>query len=306
MRDTNAGGQGSTPELQRRGPLNTSNPLATNAVKGEMVIGPCRYVDKYPLDLLAQITQKLYAVVAAARTFEPKDADERKNALHHVLVATLGIAATQAETIVTLVSCDLHKTAEVHIRSLGESAKRCKFLLEDASLDVALAIFGSLEASRKALAGKVPAAHELREIVDKLYAEVNGPTMEAIERRMDRTTEAEEFAISSFERTVFSKWAHSDIVALADAGDRIRGADEDLRKALNVDATIAGAVLRSITFALILLACGHAVKINTSADVEGLAQKSEEYARATMPDADRLREAAHRWMASQSTSEGTR
>lgn len=198
-----------------------------------MAIGPCEHVDQSLVQLFAEAIQALYAAVSAARTLK-KPPDVELYALQEILVASAAIAATEAEAVISLCSVDLCAPARIHARALGDIARR--FLLLPNHPKIALQMYESLEASRKELLRKVPADHPARAALEPFFAAADDVTMEKIERRAyEGDDQSEGVFMSTYEARMLSKWNHADIVALADAGDRLLTGDERVRTTLVVD-----------------------------------------------------------------------
>jgi hypothetical protein len=234
-----------------RGPLKATGYKGPPDVKGKMALGLCETVDAELVGVFAELTQVMYAVASAARTI--KDApDPQRHALEQILVASLAIAATEAETAVTLYSFDLAAPAAVHVRSLGDIARR--FQLLPAHRDVALQMYGALTSSRAELAKKIPSTHPVREAFTDILETAQGQrTMEAIEHDAYASVDTSHVFISPLERRLYSKWNHADIIALADAGQRLLAADEDLRTALNGTPDTSTTMLRACEFVFAIL-----------------------------------------------------
>ncbi len=199
-----------------------------------MAIGPCDHVDRVLISVFTDAVQLLYAAVSAARTLSKAD-DPKWNAIRQLLVASAAVAATEAEAQISLCSFDLCAPARIHARALGDIARR--FLLLPKHPDIALKIFESLEASRKELLSKIPQDHPARKAMEPLFADADSDTMQKIESRAyDGDDQSAGILMGPYESKMLSKWNHADIVALADAGDRLLAAGEGVRTALAVDS----------------------------------------------------------------------
>ena len=175
----------------------------------------------------------LYAAVSAARTLPPAN-DSERNAVQQILVASAAIAATEAEALISLSSVDLCAPARIHARSLGDIERR--FSLLPKHRDIALKMFESLEASRKELVKKIPEGHPARAAMEPLFADASSKTMQKIEQNAyDDDDQSAGVFMGAYESKALSKWNHADIVALADAGDRLLAASERVRTWLAVD-----------------------------------------------------------------------
>lgn len=216
-----------------RGELLATNPNATNRVAVNIpACGPIRDdTIGQVLKLLADLTAELYGSVAAARTAQRKGADVDYRL--ETILSSCGIAATEAEAVFALGSGRLFRTAQIHIRALGEIARRCIVLFSEPGF--AKALFDSLQHSRKSLVEKVPAGHPVREFTLRFLPKQKAPTMRTLEsdaKALFKKHDAAE-TVSAYELEAWSKWQHGDIVALADAADEIRESGENLQAALN-------------------------------------------------------------------------
>jgi hypothetical protein len=196
------------------------------------------------MDLMIDAVSVLYAVVGAARTFTPSQNEELR-ALWDVLVASAAIGATEGEAFILLASSGRTKPAYIHARALGQIATRCRLL--PGRKDIALQMVNALEPSRKELAARVPDGHPVRTTMEKVYAEIDGETMEKIERgAYSKEDKAQSFAQDSYETKMNSKWNHADITALADAGDSILQAGPQIQAALYHDPQFHRVFARAI------------------------------------------------------------
>jgi len=223
-----------TSEVKRRGELKSTGYTGSTLTRDRMAIGPCEHVDKALVAVFVEAIQLLYAAVSAARTLPPTD-DPERNAIRQILVASAAIAATEAEALVTLCSFDLCAPARIHARALGDIARRG--LLLPSHPDIALKMFESLEASRKELVRKIPKDHPARKAMEPLFDGAGSETMQKIEQgAYDGDDQSAGIFMGPYESNALSKWNHADIVALADAGDRLLGAGERVRSTLAVDS----------------------------------------------------------------------
>jgi hypothetical protein len=226
--------QAKAAEFKRRGELQSTGYQGSTFTKDRMAIGPCDHVDPALVAVFTDAVQLLYAAVSAARTL-PKASDPKRNAMRQILVASAAVAATEAEALVTLCSFDLCAPARIHARALGDIARR--FLLLPNHPDVALKMFESLEASRKELLRKIPEDHPARKAMEPLFADADSDTMQKIEHRAyEGDDQNAGILMGPYESKMLSKWNHADIVALADAGDRLLAAGERVRTTLVLDS----------------------------------------------------------------------
>lgn len=242
-------------ERTPRGELLATNPNATN--KAVVNMPACSPVGDDAigkvLKLLADLTAELYGSVAAARTAERKgdDVDYRLE----TILSSCGIAATEAEAIFVLGSGRRFRTAQIHIRALGEIARRCIVLFNEP--EFAKALFASLQHSRKSMVEKVPAGHPVREFTLRFLPKQKAPTMRTLESDAKALFKKhdEPQTVSAYELEAWSKWQHGDIVALADAAEMIRDSGEDLQDALNGshNGDVVALIHRACGFVLTLL-----------------------------------------------------
>jgi hypothetical protein len=244
-------GDGVSPILAR-GPLRATGHSGKTDITGRMAIGPCEHVDAEVVHLLADLAMSLYGIVGAARTLTSPTEPEL-DALQQLLVASMAIAATEAEAAMTLCSIDLVAPAAIHVRALGDITRRC--ILLPGHADIALAMYGALAASRADLAKKIPDDHPVRKAFVQIIDSSKGqPTMQAVEQNAyTKDDQSNAVFITALESKQYSKWNHADIVALADAGDRLLAAGDDIRTGIAAapDATII--LVRACLFALTLL-----------------------------------------------------
>jgi hypothetical protein len=235
-------------------PFKITGQQGDTRIQGRMAVGPCKFVSGEAVALLSEITQSIYAAVAAARTINIDQGS--KNYKHHqVNIATAALAASEAETIVTLTSVDLCATSRAHARALGEHARRISVFTHNPAL--AEEVFDSLDASRKHLAQQINAGHEARTIVDRLFENISGKTMEKIEseRKLEfQTLDSYPQVITRYERKLWSKWFHGDVTAMAEVAERISNAHPNIKQHINVDNETEPMLLRCIGFALTVFA----------------------------------------------------
>jgi hypothetical protein len=206
--------------------------------------------------LTQEIAGTLYVAVDTGRRRMPPTEPEAA-AQHHLIIATAAIAAAEMETLAALCALGLHPPAQIHARAIGLLARNAIVFHENAAL--ALECYDSLEASRRELsriAQRILVDPHLDELLEQRYESAAGASM----RRFEQTHAAsfqrgEHYLINAFEQNEWSKWAHGDIVALANAGDSVRTADADLRGTLVVKPLMAvGLLFRTGLFSSVLLA----------------------------------------------------
>jgi hypothetical protein len=252
--------------------LSATNPSAPGTFAGVILRGPCAYVDAYAVDTLVEITKALYGAVAALRTSSRPPDDAR----FHLLVPMLLIATTEAETIATLVSIDLHRTAQIHIRTLGECARRASALIKPEHAQLCVALVESLDASRKQHLDLLELDAEQRALVSEPLANATGRTFRQLERsERDKLRFGSPVEPSRMEHEAWSKWAHADILAIADAAAALRTPTEDLRVTLTEPVHATLLVLRSIDFGTMLLYVAQALGVNLERVVDDLLRREK-------------------------------
>jgi hypothetical protein len=236
----------------------------STSVRGRIAIGPCENVDAELVQLLARMAQCLYACAGAMRTVTGTSENASK-ALLELLTASTAIAATEAETAASLFSFDLSATARIHVRALGDLARR--FLLLPTHKETARRMFDASEASRLQLFRAAPEKHPARVAVEAAF-DGDATTMEQLERRAyDEDNQSTPIFMSAFERRYLSKWNHADIIALVEAGRRLLSASDDVRDKLVTDDIADFTIYRACIFALGIL---HAAKIKYGVGVDQL------------------------------------
>jgi hypothetical protein len=208
------------------------------------------------LNLSQRMTGALYAAVDCGRRLEPPS-NRGEAAQHHLIIATAAIAGAEMETLRSLCALGLHPPAQIHARVVGLLARNVVVFHEDSAL--ALECYDSLEPSRRELskvAQSILNNTDLDALLEKRYQDAAGASM----RRLEQTNSAlfrrqEHYLMSNYEQNLWSKWAHGDIIALADAADGVRCANDDLRASLVVKKDLALSLLyRAGLFASVLLA----------------------------------------------------
>ncbi len=254
-----------------------NDPNGPHAIKGKVAIGPCAHVDAGMVALLSDAMKVLYGSVGAARGL-PATTDPEKAAMREVVIATACLAATEAEALVTLTSLDLIGPARIHARALGDDARRVNIFYRRP--DIASKVYASLDATRKQLAQKVEAGHEFRELADQFFADITGETMEQIERKLQADFGADDsldHIMTPYERARWSKWAHGDVTAMAEAVTRLRAAGDDLRTAINVEDDATLVLHRAVGFVLTVVIVFIALGVDAQKDFNALLKRSGEY-----------------------------
>jgi hypothetical protein len=215
-----------------------------------MAIGPCEHVDAPLVQLVGQMAQSLYACAGALRTLI-SPADEERHALREILTASVAIAATEAEALVSLCSIDLCAPARIHARSLGDLARR--FLLLPGHRDIAKQMYDAGDASRREMFRNAPADHPARVAIEATF-QGDPVTMEILERRAyEADDQSSAVFMDRFEARYLSKWNHADIIALCEAGNRLLAAGDDVQRALGVDSSADFMLYRAGFYAYAIL-----------------------------------------------------
>lgn len=246
-------------------------------------VGPCAHVDPEIVRLLADATAVLYGAIEAAR-YLPDPKDEAKTKWRMILVATAALGASEAEAAMALASVDLLSTARIHIRALGDDARRVNVLFRN--VDIAVSLYDSLDATRKHLGSKITAGHEVRLLVEEFFKDIDGPRMERIEQSLAAEFAAADDAahiMTSYERALWSKWAHGDVIAMAEVVSRLNAAAADLRTAINVDDEGDLALHRAVGFALTILIVLIGMGIDAQSDFVALGKRLTDYREKIRP-----------------------
>lgn len=237
-----------------RGELRATNPEAPTHIN--VAIPQCGPVGADSVGqlvkLLTELTAALYGAVAVARTFKTNDGNVNYGL--ETIISSSAIAATQAEAMVILCSAKCYRVAEIHLRALGEIARRVIVIYREPAF--AKALYDSLQQSRRALVEKVPAGHPIRDFVLKFFPQTHATTMRGLERKSDELFKKHEEGgtLLLYESEAWSKWQHGDVVALADAADVVRVSDTQLQEALHCSKNDHVALLhRGCGFVMTLL-----------------------------------------------------
>jgi hypothetical protein len=218
--------------------------------KDRVAIGPCEHVDSRLIALLRDVVTSLYSAVAGARALPT--GDEERDALQHLLVASAAIAATEAEAMISLCSVDLCAPARIHARALGDIARR--FSLLSNHRDVEIDMYRALEAARAELLAGASNEWPGGNALEPLAVDAEAQAVERIERdAYDRDDQSEGIFMGAAEARMLTRWNHADVVALADAGDRLLAAGPRVRASLVVDRDTDLLLHRAIGKALVIL-----------------------------------------------------
>lgn len=261
-------------ELKPKGPVDVYRPDAPTTVirLTEVTTGGTPLGDTAWLNLSKEMTGALYAAVDRGSRLEPPS-DREGRAQHQLIIATAAIAGAEMETLRALCALGLHPPAQIHARAIGLLARNAVVFHEDAAL--ALECYDSLEPSRRELSKAAQSILQnaaLDELLEKRYQDAAGTSMRRLEQAHSALFQREEhYLMSNYEQNLWSKWAHGDIIALAEAADGVRRATDDLRGSLVVKSDLALSLLfRTGLFASVLLAVladNHCISGST---VEGL------------------------------------
>lgn len=217
----------------------------------ELPIAPNRVL-AHPdwIDLLRDIAGEFYASVQRAREVEPPE----PIAPHHLIIATTAIAATELETLQALGVLGLHRSAAIHGRSVGLLARNAVVFHEDAEL--AQSCYDGLDASRNELAalGLAIINDALLDVaMEKRFEAASGTSMRKLEQtHRDRFRVDTGGLITAFDQNAWSKWNHGDVIALADAADRIR-AGGNVRDSINLSNNLMLQLLLSAATSAVLI-----------------------------------------------------
>jgi hypothetical protein len=277
--------------MERRGPFQLTNSSKDTYAEAKIALGPSVGINVDFIHLLRDISLMLYGYVAAARTL-PNRSDKTRHAVEQVQFSSAALAAAEAEAIATMVSFGLCGPARVHVRTLGEIARRCSLIA--VKPDLGAQFYDSLEPSRRQLADSVPANHFVKPMLAEIFGDAAGPSMEKIERAAaDEFADLDRYAyiISAYERKDYSKWAHGDIVALADVADRVQAAGKEINNAICRDRFPEMMLHRSAQFGLLILSVLSDHGIGTRAEVEDLNARCEALAPIVRDYLERLKAA---------------
>lgn len=218
--------------------------------KDRIAIGPCEHVDSRLIALFRDAVTLLYSAVADARALPT--GDEERDALQDLLVASAAIAATEAEAMISLCSVDLCAPARIHARALGDITRR--FSLLSNHRDVEVEMYRALETARTELLESASDDRPSGNALEPLAVDAEAQAVERIERdAYDRDDQSEGVFMSAAEARMLNRWNHADVVALANAGDRLLAAGERVRASLVVDPDTDLLLHRAIGKALVIL-----------------------------------------------------
>jgi len=261
-------------------PADSQGPFPTIV---RLPVGPCAHVDPEIVKLLADATAVLYGAIEAARHL-PDPKDEAKTKWRKILIATAALGASEAESAMALASVDLLSTTRIHVRALGDDARRANVLFRN--VDIAVSLYDSLDATRKHLGSKITAGHEVRLMVDEFFKDIDGQRMEKIEQSLAAKFAADDEAahiMTPYERALWSKWAHGDVIAMAEVVSRLNVTAADLRTAINVDDDGDLALHRAVGFALTILIALIGMGIDAQSDVVALGKRLADYREKVRP-----------------------
>lgn len=234
-----------------------STGVAAPRLVGQYALPAGNNGDRDRRELLAGVFVALYSAVGSAQAMPRQDEPER-NAVHQIVVASAALAASEAESYLTLVSARLESSAFVHLRSLAETVRRLVICRRDPAL--ALRLYGTAEAEWLRLVApmkipKVPPPIKSQENMRKVEG-----TPEFRNAKAD--VQAAYHVLDDLEWTMWSKRTHGDIYALVDVSQRLTARGDDVRAAINAekpDGRSANAhIMRAI--GLCLLAFGSIVQ----------------------------------------------
>jgi len=178
-------------------------------------------------NLLAAIVAALYSAVGSAQR-APKQADEKTNAVHQLVVATGALVASEADSFLTLISAGLGAPSQIHIRSIGELTTRIILCRE--YRDLALELYKTSAPAWTKIALKMG---------------VTVPEIDRAERDMRALEMTQQFKIAradvikrfhlpdDFQSSMLSKRSHGDVYALVEVSNNLRNREQDIRRAIN-------------------------------------------------------------------------
>jgi len=213
--------------------------------------------DRDRRELLASAFVSLYSAVGSAQAM-PRQDDPERNAVHQMVVSSAALAASEAESYLTLVSAGLEAPASVHLRSLAETVRRLVICRE--SPELALELYRTAETEWLRIVARwnlpnVPRPHE----GDQNMREVER-TPEFRKAKAD--VQASYHVLDDLEWAMWSKRTHGDIYALVDVSQKLSARGGDVHAAINgempVGRFVNAHVMRAI--GLCLLALGSIVE----------------------------------------------
>lgn len=186
--------------------------------------------DRYWRSLMAHCIGLLYTFVGSAQHHPVIKDDDEKHAVQQLVIASAAIAASEADAFLTLVSAGLEHPAEIHLRSIGENARRAVMCRECPTL--AKELYDSAEPSWRAIASSLPVPNA--PAFDKKTETVmrnleNQPRFqEAREKVMKKAA-----LLSPFLWSMWSKRSHGDIFSLIQVARKLTMRGPDVRQAVN-------------------------------------------------------------------------
>ena len=231
--------------------------ISAPTLAGEYALPAGDNGDRDRRELLAGVYVALYCAVGSAQAM-PRQDDPERNAVHQMVVASAALAASEAESYLTLVSAGLESSAAVHLRSLAETVRRLVICRRDPAL--ALRLYGTAEAEWLRLVAPVK--------IPNVPPPTNGQeTMRDVERTAEfrkakADVQAAYHVLDDMEWTMWSKRTHGDIYALVDVSQKLTARGDDVRAAINGEKpdgkSANGHIMRAI--GLCLLAFGSIVQ----------------------------------------------
>jgi hypothetical protein len=231
--------------------------VAVPTLAGQYALPAGNNSDRDRRELLAGVFVALYCAVGSAQAM-PRQDDPERNAVHQMVVASAALAASEAESYLTLVSAGLESPAFVHLRSLAETVRRLVICRRDPAL--ALRLYGTAEAEWLRLVAPM----KIPNVPPPAKGQEN---MREVERSAEfgkakADVQAAYHVLSDTEWKMWSKRTHGDIYALVDVSQKLAARGDDVRAAINgekPDGKSANAhIMRAI--GLCLLAFGSIVQ----------------------------------------------
>jgi hypothetical protein len=226
--------------------------VAAQVLAGAYALPPGDNGDRDRRELLAGIFVALYCAVGSAQPMQRPD-DAERNAVHQMVVSSAALAASEAESYLTLISAALEAPASVHLRSLAETVRRLVICREYPALalelyQTALPVWLQLVAPLKLPNVPQPAAG------DKDMRQVEAtPQFQAA--KVDVQTRYH--VLDETEWKMWSKRTHGDIYALVDVSKKLSARDGDVCAAINREMPagkfVNGHLMRAIGLAVFAL-----------------------------------------------------
>ena len=231
--------------------------VAAPTLAGEYALPAGNNGDRDRRELLAGVYVALYSAVGSAQAM-PRQDDPERNAVHQMVVASAALAASEAESYLTLVSAGLESSAFVHLRSLAETVRRLVICRQYPAL--ALRLYGTAETEWLRLMAPL----NVRNVPRPTKGQEN---MREVERspefcKAKADLQAAYHVLGDMEWKMWSKRTDCDVYALVDVSQKLAARGDDVRAAISrekPDGKSANAhIMRAI--GLCLLAFGSIIQ----------------------------------------------